>query len=264
MTIVQKITFLFAIFIISSERVFSCSPYGYPAPPLNYLVAKTQRIYIGTVISKSSTINRRDNYKYRLIRIKFKVEKALKGVDNEIQEIMLEEPLKKHRNSCYRKPPDFKKGEQWIIEDSSSQSTEVQYYLNGYIGSYGNYLKYSFERDRRLLDSLETAIKNSFTAIYGEVQTFWAGSYISDAEVVAKGAGLELSTKTGKYGEYSFENIPAGNYKIQIRLPYKSENFYGRRQPVFDEQTKTYYLEYEVSIKPNDSEYYFAVVGDRN
>ena len=262
MKIFKKIIFLFAIFFIYSNSVFSCSPYGYPNPPLNYHVAKTQRIYIGTVISKSSTIIRRDNYKFRLIRIKFKVEKALKGVANEIQEIRLEEPLRKYRTSCYREPPDFKNGEQWLIEDSSSQPYDVQYFLNGYIGKYGNYLKYSPENHQPYIEQFEKAIKNPVTAIYGDIQTFRAASYISDAEVTAEGNGVKLSTKTGKYGEYSFENVPAGNYKIKISLPFKSDNFYGSRPPIFDERTKTYYLEYEVSVKSGDAEYYFAVVSD--
>ena len=253
--------FLSIVVILSClNSVFACSPWGYPNPPLECIAAKTGRIFIGTVVSKSAVVLKHDFYKFRLHRVTFRVEKALKGGDGEFQTINFKESIS-GRTSCYRKPREFKKGSQWMIYDKY-QNADAERIIIGF--NYGYYSEYSQKNDGENFEYLENVIKNPTTGIYGEVHTVRSSSYLSDAEVVAESNAERLTTRTNQYGEYSFKGIPAGIYKVRIYLPYRTLDLFNDRKPIFDEQKQTFYLEYVVTVNPSDSEYEFTVVNGKN
>jgi hypothetical protein len=256
----MKIHLSIIILLLTFNSVLGCSYIGYPDPPTNYIAAKTGTIFIGKVISKSSTIQTEDGNKYRVYRIKFRVEKALKGVDNEIQEITLHKILS-NRTSCTVDPSEFKKGEHWIIHRNFKDEPEVGPNLFGSSYFQPNW-RYYPDVNRQYIEDLEKAIKNPVTSIYGQVQMI-RGFYLPESvEVIAVGNELKLSAKTDKAGFYSFENVPAGNYKIQIRLFYQTKEFFHDIQTVFDSQTNKHNLNYEVSIKTGDADYHYFIVSE--
>lgn len=258
MKIVLKYIQLTVISLLCLGSALGCSYIGYPNPPAAYIAAKTGTIFIGRVISTSSTIQTEDDFHYRLHKIKFKVEKALKGVDNEIQEITLYESITQ-RTSCSVDPPKFKKGEKWIIHKNFSQEEEVSINLFGSSFFQPNW-KYVTDANQDYIEKLEKAIQNPVIAITGHVQ-LWSGAYLpGSVEVSVQGNGLELLTKTDKTGFYSFENIPAGKYKIQIRLSYEARDWFHDNRTVFDPQTNIHNLTYEVLIRNGDTNYHYSVV----
>jgi hypothetical protein len=253
-----KSILLIAVSFFLFSRVLGCSYFGSPSPPTSYIAAKTGTIFIGRVISKSSQIKTENDYKYRLYRIKFKVERALKGVDNEIQEITLEESIT-NRTSCSVDPPKFKKGEKWIIHKDLDAADKVSINLFGG-SSFYPYWKYVPNVNQSYIEQLEKAIRNPVNTINGHVQMAQGLVSAGNVEVIAQGNGFNLSTKTDKSGFYSFENVPAGNYIIHIRLSYKTKDWFHNTQTVFDAQAKIHNLTYEVTIKNGDTDYHYSIV----
>lgn len=247
-----------AITLLFFSSAFGCSYIGYPDPPVNYIAAKTGTIFIGRVISTSSSIQTQDDYKYQRYKIKFKVEKVLKGGGGKIQEITVDKQIT-GRTSCTVDPPEFLRGDIWLIHGDLKPAR----YLFG--GSSFEQYKRLLKNNRNYVEKLETAIRNQVNALTGHIQeaeSLDPTQLNQSVEVVVKGNGVELSTKTNKNGFYSFENIPDGNYKIQIRLTYRTRDFMESGYTSFDPQTNTHNFTYEVSIRNGDVDYRLTVVND--
>jgi hypothetical protein len=246
------------LFLIGS--VLGCRLIGDPDPPANYIAAKTGTIYIGRVISSTSTVKTEKDYKYRLYTIRFKVERALKGVDsNQIQEISLRGSVKRD-SSCFGDPPKFIKGELYVVKKDFDPEALADRDFS-YIYDLKPY-KYYPEYHQRFIEDLEKAVKKPIAALYGNVHALFRSNLPEGIEVTAQGNGLDLSTKTDANGFYSFANIPAGKYTIEIRLAYETQEFWHNTRTVFNARTNTYNLTYEATIKNNSSDYYYAVVNE--
>ena len=256
----MKLFLLIVVLLFSVNSALGCSYLGYPNPPINYIAANTGKIFLGRVVSKSSAVQIEDDYKYRVYRIKLRVEKSIKGVsENEIYWVRVTESINQ-RTSCSTDAPKFKKGELWVIQQDFNKSSDIERFVNG--PGIEEFSQYTPAVNAGYIESLEKAVKNPVTAIYGQIQGFRIYSSTVEFEVILEGNGLKLKTKTNKDGEYSFENLPAGNYQIKIPLPRKTRDYFNDKATFFSAENQTHNLEYDVLLKSGDSHYQFTVLSE--
>lgn len=239
---------------------------SYPDPPLTYTVAKTKTIFLGKVVKKYVWFKYEDGDKYRIQSIKLKVEKEFKGVDNELQEVILFDQVT-NRTSCSFESRKMDVGEKWIIFKDYSEGGKYQSNLRGPDSEL--YSKYSAKDDKDYLANIEQIVKNPTTSIHIELQTPLGLSYIKDAEINIESNGIKRTAICAPKirwsmfpgGIYSFENIPPGKYKVQVRLPYNAIDYTDKKNSaIFDEKNQIFYFEYDIEVKPNDTEYFLRVL----
>lgn len=249
------------VLLISFKAAIACSYVAYPDPPVEYIAANTGKIFLGRVIAKFSAVQIEDDYKYRVYRVKLRVEKAIKGVaQNEIYWVRVTESINQ-LTSCSTKAPKFKKGALWIIHEDFDETSEIVSYT-GSPSSFDPFSEFVGNSSSSYIERLEKAVQNPVTAIYGQIQGFRGFVSLVDADVFLEGSGLNLKTKTNNIGEYSFKNLPAGNYKIRVPVYRQTKDYFSSIRTVFDAQTQKHNLEYEVSIKPGGSHYQYMVLDD--
>ena len=249
--------FLFIIVLfLCVNSALGCSLMGYPDPPLGYIISKFETIYIGSVVSIKTTIEKdEDGDRYRLKRMKLKAERTLKGAAQEFQEVATYEELVK--TSCSETPTEFKIGEKWIIHQGFDRGTENRRNELGF--TFNPFRGYDAGTSIEYLAEIEKYVKNPVTAIYGQMETRLGSQLFKEVEVFLEGNGIKASAKLDNDGRYAFENIPAGDYRIQIRYPSQMTDVYHNRKAVYDSATKTFNIEYEATVKPGGSDYYYIV-----
>ena len=256
--------FGFAILIFAlAESGLGCSYIGNPFVPQNFIVAGTKTIFLGEVTAKTTFYKKTDGVKYSVQRVKFKVEKAFKGVSSsETVEVIFFEKVQ--RTSCDNEAPKPQIGEKWVVYDGYADESVLEYLRHSItLLSY----KYSSEEDAQHIQELEKLAANPVTTIQGQIdaadadEIFDAGP-AKDIEVIVEGSGIRAAARTNDSGFYTFEKIPAGKYKVRIFLPYNGTNIYSYpKQPAsFDNETKKYFFEYEVTISAGDSAYRYFLI----
>lgn len=252
----MKIFLAVVVLLISFNSALGCSYIGYPDPPLSYIISKLDTIFIGTVVSKQTT-DEKDEYdeRVRVRRMKFKVERTLKGVHQEFQEFATYEPLLK--TSCSTTPTEFKIGEKWVIHRDFDRGSEKRRNEIGLFFSYYRELKTT--KSAEYVAEIENYIKNPVTAVYGQMETRVGSQIFKGVEVFLEGNGIKASTIVDKDGRYKFENIPAGDYRVQIRFPVETFNASDGRKTVFEPATQTFNIEYEATVEMGGSDYYYLV-----
>ena len=242
----MRIFLLVIVLFISFFNVLGCSPIGYPDIPLHFVVSRTGKIYMGKVISKKTWYEKdEDGDTYHVKRMKLKVERAIKGIDDKFQTITLRDFVSE-TGSC-DEPPNLKVGEKWIIFENIFADNKLS-------ANFPDYRKFSSREDAVYIEQLGNLITNPGTTVSGQIQTFKSLSSIDNAEILLEGENLKLTTKTNKNGEYSFKDVPAGEYKIKIPMPRKARDYFNDAQTNFDQATQKYYFEYSVSVFPANSD----------
>lgn len=249
--------FVFAALIFAfAESVSGCSYIGDPFLPQSFIVAKTKTIFLGEVTAKTNYYKKTENGKYWVQRVKFKIEKAFKGVSGETIEVIFSEKVKK--TSCDNGAPQPRIGEKWVIYDG-----DIDYSIWRYLRHESTSIsfKYSPEEDAKYIEELEKLTSKPVTTIQGQIHSA-DSSALKNIEVILEGNGIRQTTKTGDWGKYTFENIPAGKYKVRLLLPYNTVDLFSiPKQPAsFDNQTQKYFFEYEVTVSAGDSEYKYFLL----
>ncbi len=120
----MKIFLLIIVILFPFTNALPCSFIGYPEPPLSFFISKYRTIYVGKVISKSSVREKdKDGDWFRVHKMNLKVEKAIKGVDKEIQQVVTYERLGP-KDSCSEEPQVLKIGEKWIVHSNFDQDSK--------------------------------------------------------------------------------------------------------------------------------------------
>jgi hypothetical protein len=256
--------FVFAVLLFAPAKSgLGCSYIGNPLVPQNFIVAGTKTIFLGEVAAKTNFYKKTDGVKYWVQRVKFKVEKAFKGVrSGETVEVIFFEKVK--RTSCDNEAPRPQIGEKWVVYDGYADESVMEYLRHSItLLSY----KYSPEEDAQHLQKLEKLTANPVTTIQGQIDSAYEYELFDpgpakDVEVVLEGNGIRTAARTNDSGFYTFENIPAGKYKVRIFLPYKTVDFcpYPKQPAAFDGETQKYFFEYEVTISAGDSRYRYFLI----
>ena len=256
---------LFLSLLLTFTDAKTCSRLGSPSPPLGYISAKTDKIFLGEVISKNILTKKIVGHKYSVQQIKFKVEQALKGIKNEIVEISFYEKVR--GTSCNEPAPKPEPGEKWVIFRGYDEGDSFRRYV---IDEQLLSFKYKPEEHKDILERLKNLTHNPPTVIYGQVTKYGALSWcppIADSEVKITGEYMNLKTKTDAEGRYSFENIPPGKYKITINLPFKTFEFFmnwgSKKETIFDNSTSKHFYEHETSVGFRDAVYNYFVFSDK-
>ena len=250
------------LLLFSVKPASGCSYIGYPEPPLSYVISKLKTIYYGTVVSIKTRYEKdEDGYRWRVRRVGIKTDRTLKGDHKEFQEFQLSNQINQRKDSCYVAPKKLNVGETWLIQ--TDLDTETDSRISRWGLSFDGLVKLDPKEDLDFVTKLENIIKKPVTAIFGQLQTVKGGAITTGTEVHLEGMGQQLSVNPTGFGEYSFENLPAGNYKIQIRIPVKAKDWYTDKVSVYNAKTDTWNFEYQITLKPGDSDYYFSVVIDQ-
>jgi hypothetical protein len=258
---IMKIFLPFIFLLISFECVSGCARFGNPDPPLEYIASKTEKIFLGEVISKTVSEEKMENGKNIIQSIKFRVIKAYKGIkENEIEIKFYEKKLRK--SSCDEAAPKPEPKEKWMIFEGYDEGDYVRFVREAQWLSF----KFNEEIHKDFTARLEKYTQNPPTAIYGQLNTdcmLTACEPMEGTGIKILGEYIKFDTKTDKDGRFSLENIPPGKYKITIYLPNKMYEWYmnwgSKKETIFDTKEGNHIFEHETNVRFRDADYNYFV-----
>ena len=262
--------FAFALFLLAcSPSVWGCSYSSNPDPPLEYIVGRTESIYLGKLVQHKFRNRKEDGYKYKVHNLIFATERVLKGVVKERFEVEIWERLNK-LDSCYDRPVIPKLGERWVFHENYTEPNPVRY-LRG-----SSHLFWLFdEADERLehiISAIATFTSSSRSTFFGQIDS---GDFGFPKDVV--GIQLELRDTSGEpirqkavFTEtksltggvfFKFEDLAPGEYTLRISAP-KPLLFDGVYLGVPDIRMKRsdldgrFHAEFNIGIEANRPEFH--------
>ena len=252
------------VLLILFESVFGCTYLGMPDPPTEYIAAKTEKIFLGEVLSKKVYEEKLGKEKYIIQRVKFKVEKPLKATTENVIEIYFYE--KKHKSSCDIEAPSPEPKEKWVLVLGYDEGDNYRRYVRN-----PQWLSFKFEPKENpitleWLEELEKITRNPTTAIYGQF-TYYANfngiDRLNEFVISIEGDYVKKDLTPDKEGRFRLENIPPGKYKIKIRLPFKTQDLYNfefkNKETVSGSAANEHFFEYETTVRFRDANYNYFV-----
>ena len=257
----MKIFLLCGLFLVAFNNVLGCSYLGSPDPPLDYITAKTEKIFLGEVLSMEVFEKKYDGERYVLQKVKLKVLKAFKGVKENTVDILFWE--KKKKSSCDEAAPKPSPTEKWVVFKGYDEGDYIRFVRQS---QWLNF-KYDEEKHKELLARLESVTQNPLTTVNGQVTKYGLLSYcppIKNRTVRIAGDYVKLETETDDEGRFSFKNIPPGKYKVTIELAFNAEEMFNpnKQKTVFHQPTLKYLYEYETNVGFRDADYQYFVFFD--
>lgn len=213
--------------LVSVPIVVGCSYSSNPAPPLEYIVGRTESIYLGKLIKHKIRSKEGDGYKYTVHDLVFATEKVLKGKVKDRFEVEIWDRLNK-RDSCYDPPVIPKIGESWVFHQNYEEPNPVQY-LRDDSQLFWRF-RYGDERAEQAVSRIASIASNPKSTFFGQIEaeTFSTLENREDIQVELHGIenGLTLRkavlTETKSFIEravFKLEDLPPGKYTLRISAP---------------------------------------------
>ena len=247
----MKILFLTVCAVLFLPNlVTACSYAGSPNVPFSYFIAKTNIIFLAEVAEKRTVLKTIEGEKVPVHYYKIDVVERIKGKTRQSLRFHFSDI---RRSSCDSKPPSLKIGEKWIIFGDYDEGQGA--YLSNFRGQlYNRWINHSKTPGR--YKEILKLVKNPVTTIEGEIDKTDNAGFTSIAaksvEVSIEGEKFRSKTRTDDEGRYVFKALPAGRYKITIRLDFTAYNIMELRQGEMKGESE---FVYEVTIREGDSEY---------
>jgi len=237
--LILSLVIILSIFAGSS---LACSRLEF-AVPTCALYTRADAVFLGKAI-KVKQFSDEDEDNAGMREVQFKVLQNFKGAENPTLTITTND----WRAACGLR---IGKGQMWLIyadydkEDKIFRSNE---------GS-----KYKPEEDREKVDFLKTASEgNSEVSIFGSLVSYFDQVFykFEPAEVILEGNGNKQVIKTDSNGLFKFSPLIAGNYKVQLKFPFKAalEQFSPITKYSVAEGNPTIF-DYEVELKKSECNY---------
>ncbi|MEQ1762466.1 MAG: carboxypeptidase-like regulatory domain-containing protein [Pyrinomonadaceae bacterium] len=218
----------FTLFLLaSSPFVWGCSYLSNPDPPIEYIVGRTESIYLGRLIQHKFRNKKEDGYKYKVHNLIFATEKALKGAVKERFEVEIWERLNK-LDSCYDRPVIPRIGERWVFHQNYKEPNPVRYLR----GSSDLFWRFD-EADERLehtISAIASITSNSRSTFFGQIDSgdFGFPKDVEGIQVELRDTSGEpitqkaVFTKTRSWIDglfFKFEDLVPGKYTLRISAP---------------------------------------------
>lgn len=210
--------------LVSVPLVFGCSYSSNPDPPIEYIVGRTESIYLGKLIQHKFRNKKEDGYKYKVHNLVFGVEKVLKGAVKERFEVEIWERLNK-RDSCYDPPAIPRLGESWVFHENYKEPNPVRY-LRGNSDLFWRF-DAADEGSGRAVTEITSIASNPKSTFFGQIDS---GDFGFPDDV--KGIRVALHRTTGEpipqravFTEnkslingvfFKFEDLAPGKYTLRI------------------------------------------------
>lgn len=242
----MKCLFLISAFIclFFSNTSLACSRFEFGVP-ISAQFTRADAVFVGKVV-KVEFLNGNDDYPKHSKRVHFKVEQNFKGAESSTLNLVIYD----WKAMCGL---NIKAGQTWIIYAKYDEKDKT------FVSNTGN--KYNSEEYKEDLEILKTASEGKIdTSISGRLTSFPEyNEYKFEAvEITVEGNGIQKTTNTNADGTFNITSLPAGNYKVKMKLPYKAEITTNLSNVDFNNtEGKTTFLEYEVELKQGDCDYSF-------
>lgn len=258
------------LFLLASvPLVFGCSYLSNPDPPIEYIVGRTESIYLGKLIQHKFRNKKEDGYKYKVHDLIFATEKVLKGAVKERFEVEIWERLNK-RDSCYDPPVIPRIGETWVFHENYEEGNPVRY-LRGGSRLFWKFDKGEEQSEKAVLD-IALIASNPRSTFFGQIDS---GDFGFPDDV--KGIRVELLRSTGEpipqravFTEikslingvfFKFEDLAPGKYTLRISAPkpllfdgvYMGTPDIRLKRSDFDER---FFADFTIDIKANIPEFH--------
>lgn len=257
-----------------SIRTAACSYAHYPNPPLEYVVDRTETIYLGTLIQNKARIEKDKGTRYRVHTRIFRVEEPIKGSLRKTHTLTHVEKVT-NRTSCDDDPPEMKVGEQWIVfdgyDENKGRDPDANYSL--YVRD-PDFLSRSFvrseKRSQELLGRIKKSVSQPCSCFLGEIEHYSFDSPPDSGRIpvvelrTANGGAVLRSTAPDERGTFRFERLASGAYTIRI---------YSTKQDWFDHPVKkrleptsdrsSYFTDFTITIDGSRPEFEIFVLLDQ-
>ena len=232
---------IFAVFINVS---FACTRFEFGVP-IRAEFTRADAVFIGKAV-KVEDLTGKGDYPDNWLRVQFKVQQNFKGAENSTFTLITND----WRAACGLK---IKTGQTWIIYAHYDDEDKI---FRSNIGS-----KYNSLEDKEDVEILKTASeRKTETTISGRLISYGAYEYkYEPAEITVEGNGTQQTTTTKPDGTFIVSSLKAGNYKVEMKLPFGASIVYftiSGQKPVFTKEISTLF-EYEVKLKQGDYDYSF-------
>ena len=258
---------LFLLFFV--PVVLACSYSSNPDPPIEYIVGRTESIYLGMLVQHKVRNKKEDGYKYKVHDLIFATEKVLKGAVKERFEVEIWERLNK-RDSCYDPPVIPRIGESWIFHRNYREPNQVQY-LRGDSRLFWRFDKGN-ERLAQEVSRIASIASNPRSTFFGQIEaeTFSTLENRDGIRVELYGNQIGNTVRTPVLTEtnsliqgltFKVEDLPPGKYTFRISAP-KPLLFNGVYLGVSDIRMKPadvegwFYADFTIEIEANRPEFH--------
>jgi hypothetical protein len=145
----------------------------------------------------------------------------------------------------------IKKGQTWIIYAHYDDQDKI------FRSNIGN--EYNPLEDKEEVEILKLASeRKTETTISGQLTSFLSLPYQHEAaEITIEGNGIQQTTTTKRYGDFSVNSLKAGNYQVKMKFPFNASVSYypGSDWKFVHGKGVSTLFEYEVKLKQGDYDY---------
>ena len=259
--------------LFSVPVLWGCSYSSNPDPPIEYIVGRTESIYLGKLVQHKFRNKKEDGYKYKVHNLVFATERVLKGNAKERFEVEIWERLNK-LDSCYDRPVVPRLGESWVFHENYEEPNPVRY-LRGDSQLFWRFDK-GDERSAQEVSRIASIASNPRSTFFGQIEAETFSTLekrdgirvelydIQNGDTVRSPVLTE--TKSLIQGViFKVEDLPPGKYTLRISAP-KSFLFDGLYLGVPDIRMKPadlegrFYADFTIEIELNRPEFHCFTV----
>ena len=242
---------------LAYSSIVGCSYDNYPDPPTEYVVSRTKKIFLGSLIQRTTAKRKDDGYRFLVHSLLFRIDKDLKGGNGRTHVIQYWDQIG-NRDSCYEEPPHPKVGEQWVVYDDYDGGNVLHNIRNPAL------LSWQYNGDNRSHEELQTIERSvAFPAatFFGEVEMGFFDIWPSDegsmkVELLSGNRDAILQTSAVQKGRFSFSNLETGWYVVRLRSAKRYGLFYPRGATMEKSSDgSNYYVDFKIEMRPALPEY---------
>lgn len=263
---------LLFVFAALSTPALACTYLSYPEPPLEYIVSRTETIFVGTLLRKNVKRVKEDGKKYDARTLLFRIDRAIKGKTGGTYTVQYFERVDK--DSCSIELPNPRVGEQWTMFYGYRERGKRRQNVRA-----PELLSSKFEADdTEYVENIIRAVQIPRSTFYGQIEGLM-GMYRIEPSTISK---IELRSKDGSeliattkidnrlpslesYGyAFSFADLRPGEYKIRIKSSFQYMIYpSGVLKAEFEPFEGSYKFDYPITILKNEPEFADFVLFER-
>lgn len=238
------IAFVFITFCIDT---FGCSIFV-TGTPIEARHTKATSVFLGKVLKIENFKSHEEEFATNAKRITFKVAEQFKGdVVNTLSVVTPD-----WRGACGL---HVRRGQMWMIFANRTNESGVLETTSGF--------RYEPAEDAAAATTLRKAkFGETDTVISGTLTTSWANGYeYEPAEVRISNGAQEWTVFTDAHGKFRFASLPAGNYNVQVKFPFRAASIYDISDPqpaILESDSLT--IRFKVQLSQGQHDYSFFEV----
>jgi hypothetical protein len=253
-----SILFVVGLFVAPS---LACSFFAIPKPPVEYIVSRTDHIFVGTLLEKTTRSTGLVVDDSEIRSLLFRIDRSLKGQKTGTYRI--EYRVKIDGETCGEEPPNPSIGEKWTMFDGYRErgNTRPNVMSQGFSSE-----KFTSEKSDNF-EGIRRAVREPSSTFYGQVQGLMGGFIPLDTSVLS----VELRSKdgvklleSGKINKehFAFRDLAPGEYVIRIRSSKPHEVLtLGSDKLNMVAFEGGYKCDYPLTIQKNEPEFKLFILG---